>query len=309
MYVSKKIKRKEFIRLSLIGGTAIYLNSCRPGNTQIQSAPNKDSAVKDTIAAKTVESIEPAYKLYKKGDIHYDALRAGFNKAINKYPAAIIVCATTEEVSQAVAYGIKNKLPISIKSGGHCFEGFSCNNDGLVINLSSMNGITWESEDVISVGPGCKLSELYNCILPKKKLIAAGTCGGVGIGGLTLGGGYGLFSRKYGLTCDSLIEISMVDGSGNIVHSKNDSDLLWACKGGGNGNFGVITSMKFLLNDAPDFLQSFRFKIDKVDVKRLMTILEKWFSITANLPESCFSAFVLNQNSLYILLTNCGKGN
>ena len=106
--------------------------------------------------------LSPLINSTKKAIYNTMLLRAGFNKTINKYPAAIIVCATTEEVSQAVAYGIRNKLPISIKSGGHCFEGFSCNNDGLVINLSSMNEITWESENVISVGPGCKLSELYN---------------------------------------------------------------------------------------------------------------------------------------------------
>ena len=131
----------------------------------------------------------------------------------------------------------------------------------------------------------------------------------MGIAGLTLGGGYGLFSRKYGLTCDSLTEITMVDGKGNIVHSKDDPELLWACKGGGNGNFGVITSMKFSLNNAPDFLQSFRFKIKITGVQRALTVLEKWFSITGNLPLSCFSAFVLNQKSLYILLTNCEKQN
>ena len=220
-------------------------------------------------------------------------MRAGFNKTIDKYPAAIIVCITTEEVSQAVEYGIQNKLPISIKSGGHCYEGFSCNNDGLVINLSYMKEVTWESENIISVGPGCRLSELYDHILPKNKLLAAGSCGGVGIGGLTLGGGYGLLSRKYGLTCDSLKEITMVDGRGNIVHSKNDPELLWACKGGGNGSFGVITSMKFLLNDAPDFLQTFRFKIENAGVKRLLTILEKWFAITANLPIHVFQLLCL----------------
>jgi hypothetical protein len=310
---SKKLKRNEFIRLTLLCGAGLYLNSCGSPNNKTNTQKElstKDSTIKDTIPAKPIESnVEPAYELYKKGDAQYEALRAGFNKKINKFPAAIIVCGGTEEVAQAVAYGIKNKLPISIKSGGHSFEGFSCNNDGLVINLSSMKGITWENENVISVGPGCKLSELYEAILPKNKLLAAGSCGGVGIGGLTLGGGYGLFSRQYGLTCDSLTEITMVDGKSNIISSKDDPELLWACRGGGNGNFGVITSMKFSLNKAPDFLQSFRFKIKITGVQRALTVLEKWFSITRNLPLSCFSAFVLNKESVYILLTNCEKQN
>ena len=172
-----------------------------------------------------------------------------------------------------------------------------------------MDKVTWENENTIVVEPGCRLSKLYDVILPKRKILPAGSCGSVGIGGLTLGGGYGLFSRKYGLTCDSLQEITMIDGKGNRINSKNVHELLWACKGGGNGNFGVVTSMKFSLNDAPDFLQSYRFRIKSVDVPRAKGILEKWFSITEVMPPSCFSAYVLNGKSLYILLTNCEEQN
>ncbi|MEP6627576.1 MAG: BBE domain-containing protein, partial [Ginsengibacter sp.] len=86
-------------------------------------------------------------------------------------------------------------------------------------------------------------------------------------------------------------------------------ELLWACKGGGNGNFGVITSMRFALSEAPAFLQSFRFKVKGIDAQRAGDILKSWFSITANLPLSCFSAFVLNGKSLYILLANCEAKN
>ncbi len=312
MPAPKKMKRDEFIKRSLLSGAAIYLNSCGSGNNKsgINKIITKDSIVKDTISAKLVQSeVEPTFKLYKKGDEQYDILRKGFNKRIDHFPAAIAECTSEEEVSQAMAYAIKNNLPVSVKSGGHSFEGFSSNDNSLLINLSSMKEIQWENENTISVGPGCRLSQLYDSILPKNKLLAAGSCGSVGIGGLTLGGGYGLFGRKYGLTCDSLSEITMVDGKGNIINSKDDPELLWACKGGGNGNFGVITSMKFALNDAPEFLQSFRFKVKRIDAQRAAKILEKWFSITENLPLACFSAFVLNGRSLYILLTNCEKQN
>jgi FAD binding domain-containing protein/berberine-like enzyme len=308
----KKIKRHEFIKLSLLSSAGVYFDSCGMGNKKQQKIAKEESGTipKDSILKKPVEKIiQPTFELYKKGDAEYDILRKGFNKRINKYPAAIALCKTTEEAAQAVSYGIQNQLAISIKSGGHSFEGFSCNNDGLVIDLSSMNNVTWDNENTVIVEPGCKLSQLYDIILPKNKILPAGSCGNVGIGGLTLGGGYGLFSRKIGLTCDSLQEITMVDGTGNIINSKDDPELLWACKGGGNGNFGVITSLKFTLNKAPDFLQSHRFKINQIDVKRAKDMMEKWFSITANLPHSCFSAFVLNGRSLYILLTNCEKQN
>ena len=310
--MSKEIKRKQFIKLSLLGSAGIYLNSCGVGNNKTNKAADvaTGSIPKDTTSIKPpVKIIEPTFKLFKNGDAPYDVLRKGFNKRIDNYPAAIAQCTTTEEAAQAVVYGIQNKLPISIKSGGHSFEGFSYNNNSLVIDLSLMNNVTWENENLISVQPGCRLSQLYDAILPKNKILPAGSCGSVGIGGLTLGGGYGLFSRKYGLTCDSLQEVTMIDGTGNMINSKDDPELLWACKGGGNGNFGVITSMKFSLNDAPDFLQSYRFRIKSVGVQRAKDVLEKWFEITSNLPLSCFSAYVLNGNSLYILLTNCEPKN
>ena len=308
----KKIKRNEFIKLSLFGGAAVYLSSCGMGNNKTEKiiAVEKDTVLPDSIPPNAVKkTIQPTFKLYKKGDPKYDLLRKGFNKRIDKYPAAIAFCTSTEEAAQAVTYGIENKLPISIKSGGHSFEGFSCNNDGLVIDLSSMNNVTWESQNTVIIEPGCILSQLYDIILPKHKIIPAGSCGNVGIGGLTLGGGYGLFSRKFGLTCDSLQEITMVNGKGNIINSKDDPELLWACKGGGNGNFGVITSLKFSLNTAPDFLQSHRFKIPHINAQKAKHVLEQWFSVTARLPPSCFSAFVLNGRSLYILLTNIEKHN
>ncbi len=170
-----------------------------------------------------------------------------------------------------------------------------------------MNKIEWLNDTEIKAGAGCRLEDLYSAILPKNKLLAAGSCGGVGIGGLTLGGGYGIFSREYGLACDSLTEVTMIDGKGNIVCSKDDPELLWACKGGGNGNFGVITSMKFTLQPAPSFLKSYRFKVRSIETLRAVNILQQWFNITSNLPPHCFSAFVLNEDSLYILLTSTKK--
>ena len=312
MQPQKKIKRNEFIKLSLLGSAAVYLNSCGMGNNKTEEivTVEKDTILPDSIAQNLLaKSTQSTFKLYKKGDAKYNLLRKGFNKRINKYPAAIALCKNAEEVAQAVTYGIENRSSISIKSGGHSFEGFSCNNDGLVIDLSSMNNVTWENENTVIIEPGCILSQLYDIILPKNKILPAGSCGNVGIGGLTLGGGYGLFSRKFGLTCDSLQQVTMVDGKGNIVNSKDDPELLWACKGGGNGNFGVIASLKFSLTTAPDFLQSHRFKIPHINTQKAKHVLEQWFTVTASLPPSCFSAFLLNGRSLYILLTNVEKQN
>lgn len=305
----RNIKRKDFIRLSVLSGLGFYINSCQSNSRkQFPVAKSKtDTVPSDSLPPASEKVVAAPFQLYKKGTVQYEVLRKGFNKRINLYPAAIAFCKTTEEVAAAVAYANQNKLPVSIKSGGHSFEGFSSNNDGLEINLSAMNQVHLQEDNTAIIEPGCILSSLYDSVLSNNTFIPAGSCGTVGMGGLTLGGGYGLFSRKFGLTCDSLQSLTMVDGQGNIIHSKDDPELLWACKGGGNGNFGVVTSMQFGLQTAPSFLQSYRFKTSHVTAEKAAQILESWFTIVANLPLSCFSAFVLNGKSLYILLTNFEK--
>jgi hypothetical protein len=98
-----------------------------------------------------------------------------------------------------------------------------------------------------------------------------------------------------------------VDGKGNIVRSEKNDELLWACKGGNNGNFGVVTALTFKVHDAPAMMQSHKFRSYNVTAEKATAILEQWFTITQLLPNSCFSAFVMNKKTLYILLTNTGK--
>ncbi|MFN8286470.1 MAG: FAD-binding oxidoreductase [Chitinophagales bacterium] len=294
-----KYRRKEFIRLAALGTLSAYLQACT------QSSQKPVAVVADSTALKPAsESLNKSGVVYiKKGDARYNQLRQGFNQRISKFPAVIALCKDTQQVAEAVKYAKANQLPVAIKSGGHCLEGFSSNNGGMVINLSELNGIEWLQNDEVKLGPGCLLAQIHNELLPKGRIIPAGSCGSVGIGGLTLGGGYGMFSRDYGLTCDSLLEVTMVDGNGDIHNSRDDKDLLWACRGGGSGNFGVITEMKFATHEAPLTMVAHRFRAYKVDAARATAITEKWMEVCANLPAGCFSALVVNGKTLLILLT------
>jgi hypothetical protein len=241
---------------------------------------------------------------YGPADNQYDDLRKGFNKRIDKFPSIIAVCKNEYGVAEAVKFAIANKWPITAKSGGHCMEGSSVNDGGMVINLSLMNKIEWLDYKTANVGPACLLKDLYAEIIPKGRIIPGGSCGGVAMGGLTLGGGYGLLSRQFGMTCDSLLEVTMVDGNGNIVNSSNERHLLWACKGGGNGNFGIVTNMKFTLHPAPATMQSWRFSALKTDAARAKSIFENWFKSVESLPHECFSTCLQNESTTYILLTS-----
>jgi FAD/FMN-containing dehydrogenase len=99
----------------------------------------------------------------------------------------------------------------------------------------------------------------------------------------------------------------MVDGTGTIRNSSEDKELLWACKGAGNGNFGVISELIFKVHKAPATIQSYRFKSHKITAARARSILQNWFELSAALPPGCFSAYVLNGKTVYILLTNVDR--
>ncbi len=299
----KIYSRKEFLKLGGGAAAAAFLASCGIGGNKKKKdiiIPGRPVTAKDTVKNKPMETLE----VLGKGVTGYEALRKGFNLRIDKYPKWIAICESTTDVASAVYSAAHQKLPICVKSGGHSMEGFSSNDGGYMINLSKMNTVDFLEDGKIKVGPGCTLAGLYNEILPKGLLLPAGSCATVGIGGLTLGGGYGLFSRKYGLTCDHLVEATMVDGTGNIHNTKNDAELLWALKGGGNGNFGIVAEMIFTTHKAPETMQAHHFKACNLGATKASSILQKWMEVAPQLPEACFSAFVLNGKTLNILVTN-----
>lgn len=244
--------------------------------------------------------------LLKREDEKYAIYNEYFNANIQKLPKYIAVCFTNIGIQHAVALANKEKLPIAIKSGGHSFEGFSNNDGGLVINVSNMKSIDWVSPDTVRIEAGCVLQEIHKDLFTKKKLIPAGSCGTVGIAGLTLGGGYGFFSRQYGLTCDQVIDMEYVNAKGEIKLASEDPSLLWALKGGGNGSFGVVSSITFKTHAMPAKFAAHTLKFRKLNFERFETIITQWFDITTVIAEEDFSAFVLNGTTLTILSTTYG---
>lgn len=301
--MAKKYSRKDFIKISSTTAAALLLVACGGNDT-----PKRSDVVPlppDSLSAsENQEELKSTVELIRKNDPRYEELRKGFNKRIEHFPLVIALCRSTEDVVEAIRYARDNNLGVTVKSGGHSMEGFSGNNGGLVVNLSKMNNVEFLDDHHIKVGPGCTLSRLYDHILPEERLIPAGSCGTVALGGLTTGGGYGLFARKYGLTCDNLLEATFVDGNGEVHSTKDDPELLWALRGGGSGNFGVVTELIYRSYAAPATMQTHHLKARNLDAGRARLILERWFAFSSTLPESCFSAYVLNGSTLNILVTN-----
>lgn len=302
-----KYNRRDFAKLVVLGGIGYTVFSCADESKKGKSTTTTETPKE---ATPTMPELLPEnIKLYQKADAEYQDLAIRFNKRFQQSPTYIAQCFTTQGVVDAVKFANFKDQKVVVKSGGHSFEGFSSTNDGLVVDVSAMKKMEWKPDHSLTVETGCILKELYNEMLPKQRILPSGSCATVGIAGLTLGGGYGFFSRKYGLTCDSLQSITLVDGKGNIHHESGTSAILKACKGGGNGNFGIVTKMKFRTYQAPSFFQAYRCKAYKLTTERAKELLQTWFRYTKNLPNTAFAAFVLNGKTLTVLITNYAEDN
>lgn len=244
----------------------------------------------------------------KPTDADYAQHRQIFNKRIGLMPRLIAVCLSDKGVQTAIQYAAANNLPVSVKSGGHCFEGYSLNNNGLLIDLSLLKSFKYATTDKsFTTRPGAKLGDVYAYLAQFKRLIPAGSCAGVGVAGLTLGGGYGFFARQLGLTCDSLTRVKLVDGQGNLLDSKDNAELLWACKGGNNGSLGIVTELQFKTHPTPANFTHYRFKYRSLTANKVSALAERWFSLMPNLPTTCYSSWVLGPTQLTILLTDMAE--
>jgi hypothetical protein len=177
----------------------------------------------------------------------YDDTRAVYNAMIDKRPSAIAMCVDAADVQTCVNFARDNGVPLAIRSGGHNAGGLGSVDDGLVINLSKMRGIRVDPKTkTVRVQAGCRWGDVDHATHAYGLAVPAGIISTTGCGGLTLGGGLGHLTRKYGLTIDNLLEADVVlaDGSMVVASADENPDLYWALRGGG-GNFGVVTSFLF----------------------------------------------------------------
>ncbi|NJB87125.1 FAD/FMN-containing dehydrogenase [Lewinella marina] len=180
-------------------------------------------------------------------DEDYNERRKVFNAMIDKRPALLVLCVDVADVIAAVNFGRENDIPIAVRGGGHNGGGLGICEGGMVIDLAGIKFTRVNTNDnTVRVGGGNLWGEVDHALHPFGLAVPAGIISTTGVGGLTLGGGVGYLSRKYGLTIDNLLETDMVLADGSFVTVNKDSypDLFWANRGGG-GNFGIVTAFKF----------------------------------------------------------------
>ena len=211
-----------------------------------------EEALIDTLAAGAVRALEEGLigSVIRPGDDEYEQARRVWNAAVDKVPALIVRPHDAADVILAVNFARDRGLPIAVRSGGHSMAGYGTVDDGIVIDLSDMKGLSIDPERMVArAEPGLTWGEYSAQTHAYGLATPAGDVSSVGIGGLTLGGGIGWLARKYGLTIDNLLSVELVTADGHLITASADEHpaLFWALRGGG-GNFGIATAFTFRLH-------------------------------------------------------------
>ena len=284
-----EISRRRFLQRT-IGGATLFVTGhlAAFAKDAVDSPPTDAVSTSESTKASMPElskELRAALKQLKlKGDVitpgeaNYVEASKDYNGRFNNHPQCIIYCENESDVVDAVKWARKQNLPVSLRSGGHSYEGFSIADNGIVIDVSRMVNIKIDAAKRIAhVESGTTLMPLYEAMWEKRLVIPGGSCATVGVAGLALGGGFGLLARKMGLTCDNILGVRMVDANGAIVEANehNNADLLWACRGGGGGNFGVITQFT-LQAHAINNVTVFKMKWNWNEMPAVIQAWQKW---------------------------------
>jgi FAD/FMN-containing dehydrogenase len=232
------------------------------------------------VTATTEIETEFSGEILRPKDGEYEDARKVFNAMIDRRPALIARCADPVDVIAALGFGRDKGIPIAVRCGGHSVSGLSVCDGGIVIDLGLMRAVR---VDPIArrawVQGGCLLRDVDR----ETQIHGLATTGGVishtGVGGLTLGGGYGYLGRRFGMACDNVVSAEVVTANGEVLTASADqnADLYWGIRGGG-GNFGVVTNFEFQLHPyGPDILNvdlAYRMDDGHAAVRRLLTLAE-----------------------------------
>jgi FAD/FMN-containing dehydrogenase len=188
-----------------------------------------------------------------RGSAGYETARLLTNTRFDGLkPLAVAYCESADDVARCLRWAKKHGIRPAPRRCGHTYGGFSVPSGGLVVDVSRLAGVhVTPDRKSATVGAGAKLGSVYERLWNQAGVtIPAGSCLTVGVAGLTLGGGHGFLSRRFGLTCDNVRSLRIVTADGRILgcDSHEHSDLFWACRGGGGGNFGVVTSFRFAVH-------------------------------------------------------------
>jgi FAD/FMN-containing dehydrogenase len=299
------MRRRAFLRGLAVSGTALAAACVRPDATPspspsasatLTATPATPSPV-PTVAPPDWDALRTALRdgLVRPNDPSYDAARVLYNTRFDGVrPQAIARCATAEDVRECVRFARTYGVRPALRSGGHSYGGWSTG-AGLVIDVGRMSAIDVQNGQVV-VGAGARLVDVYDAVAARGQGIAAGSCPTVGITGLTLGGGVGVMSRAWGLTCDDLVAAQIVTADGQVreCDAAREPDLFWALRGGGGGSFGVVTSLTLRTHPAADLALGF---LSWPWGARAAPVIAGWQTWMSSAPDGLWSTLHLEAGS------------
>jgi FAD binding domain/Berberine and berberine like len=253
------MKRRTFCGVALVAGAAASLRTHR-----LMSAPTdsgqlgaelravKLSGNETTLERAAVQDLRASLggSLLVPGQEGYETARRVWNGMIDRRPALIARCKDTADVVRAVTFARERELLLAVRGGGHSFPGYSTCDGGLLIDLSLINSVRVDAgARTAHVGGGAWVFHVDTAAQREGLATTLGEISNTGVGGLTLGGGFGWLARRFGLACDNLLSAELVTADGTVrrVSKVDEPDLFWAIRGGG-GNFGIATAFEFQLH-------------------------------------------------------------
>ena len=222
----------------------------------------------------------------------YDRARVIYQERFDSVqPLGVVQPLSSADIKQIVGWAKKNRVQLAIRSGGHSYAGYSTGT-GLVVDLRRMSSVALnKSSGIVTIGAGARLIDVESTLAPVGRAIPSGSCASVGIGGLALGGGHGFTSRKFGTTSDNVTSLGIVTADGSYLHcsAHQNPDLFWACRGGGGGNFGIVTYFDVQSHPVPDvstFLVTWPWS-------QASEAIGAWLGFAPHAPDELFSACYL----------------
>jgi FAD/FMN-containing dehydrogenase len=254
------MNRRRFCLNSIAAGVAASLSmdqvfgSVLQALTQITSNIDavKGNGSNVVLEKAAVQELSDSLRgnLLLTGSAEYEKARRVINKSIDKYPALIVQPSGVADIQSAVNFARERELLVAVKCGGHSFSGKSTCNGGMQIDLSNFRGVRVDPKSRVAyVDGGSHLADLDHEAMAQGLVTTAGTVSHTGVGGLTLGGGFGRVARRFGLALDNVKSVDIVTADGDLRHAsaEENPDLYWGVRGGG-GNFGIVTSFEFALH-------------------------------------------------------------
>ncbi len=218
----------------------------------------------------------------------YEAARLVFNERFdNIRPLGVLRPASIADVRQAVAWADRTRVRLAVRSGGHSYAGYSTTS-GLVVDLRQFGGVHVDrAAGTVTIGGGARLIDVESTLAGHGLAIPTGSCATVGIGGLAQGGGVGFASRAYGTTSDNILSLGIVtaDGRYRTANAKQNADLFWACRGGGGGNFGIVTHFVLRVHPGPNVSYFFA----SWDWAQATEVVQAWQRFAPHAPDGLFS--------------------